>query len=114
MNPNWSAYIKAWGWQGERGSAIFFGGVNVSIVATRVLIAPTPPDAIRFDPTPDLLADPRKVTVVEKADGRITLLNGSRPLQWKELAVRVTARGGKENRVRASGGMATTGGSSVA
>ena len=40
------------------GSANCFGGVSVSIVATRVLIAPTPPDAIRVGPTPDLLADP--------------------------------------------------------
>lgn len=38
----------------------------------------------------------RKVTMVEKADGRITLLNGSRPLQWKELAVRTPRVAGRK------------------
>ena len=35
----------------------------------------------------------RKITVVEKADGSITLLNGSHALQWKELQVRVSVQG---------------------
>ena len=40
------------------GACHFFCRVSVSIVATRVVIEPTAHDAIRFGPTPDLLADP--------------------------------------------------------
>ena len=66
------ANAKAWGWvivsdDGDRGTharkartglPISSCGVRVIIFATRVLVAPTPPDAIELGLTPDLLADP--------------------------------------------------------